>query len=342
MPSVAQRAKEGCWDWLRATQDESCQIAKQGVYPGNRSRPWGPLRERTLKPMPIAITLGTAALLVAAVPCSGADRPYEAEIGTWRQDFDADLRNGAWLALVGRYRLGEGEFAVGSDPSSDVVLPERAPKSFGRLTRHSSTVRFEPARGAEVSVDGMAVSAGVELSTKSGTGWVRRGDFQLAVRPVGEDYYVLVQDSGNPLKRNFKGSTWFPVDPSFRVPAKFLAYAHPEKVALALTHVDSRQYLESDGDVVFELGGRQWRLKSFAEEDHLFLMFQDGTNGKATYGGGRFLYAPIPKDGTTVLDFNKAFNPYCSVNDAVMCPIPLPGSRLEVDVTAGETYRGHD
>jgi len=286
--------------------------------------------------MRIASALGAVALIVAAVPSTGADRPYEAEIANWRKDFDADLRNGAWLALVARYQLGEGAFSVGSDPSSDLVLPERAPRSFGRLTRHSASVRFEPAGGAQASVDGRAISGGVELSTKSGTGWVRSGDFQLAVRPVGEDYYVLVQDSGNPLIRNFKGSTWFPVDPSFRVPAKFLAYAHPQRVALALTHVDSRQYLESNGDVLFELGGRPWRLKTFAEDDHLFLMFQDGTNGKATYGGGRFLYAPMPKDGATVLDFNKAFNPYCSVNDAVMCPIPLPGSRLEVDVTAGE------
>jgi len=112
----------------------------------------------------IARALGAVALIAAAAPSSGADLRYEAEIATWRRDFDADLRNGAWLALVARYRLGEGEFAVGSDPSSDVVLPERAPRSFGRLTRQSATVRFEPARGAEAWVDGQAISASVDLS----------------------------------------------------------------------------------------------------------------------------------------------------------------------------------
>jgi hypothetical protein len=109
-----------------------------------------------------------------------------------------------------------------------------------------------------------------------------------------------------------------------------------------LTHVESKRYFESTGDVTFQLGGKSHRLKSFIEDDRLFIMFQDGTNGKESYGGGRFLYAPVPKDGVTVLDFNKAFNPYCSVNDYVVCPVPLPGSRLGVRVSAGETYAGHE
>jgi uncharacterized protein (DUF1684 family) len=59
-------------------------------------------------------------------------------------------------------------------------------------------------------------------------------------------------------------------------------------------------------------------------------------------GGGRFLHAPLPQDGRTVLDFNKAFNPYCSVKVYVTCPIPPPGNRIDSPVTAGEMYQGHD
>jgi uncharacterized protein (DUF1684 family) len=55
-------------------------------------------------------------------------------------------------------------------------------------------------------------------------------------------------------------------------------------------------------------------------------------------GGGRFLDAPLPKDGITTLDFNKAYNPYCSVNDNVMCPVVPTTSRLGVRVVAGEKY----
>jgi len=49
--------------------------------------------------------------------------------------------------------------------------------------------------------------------------------------------------------------------------------------------------------------------------------FQDGTNGSQTYGGGRVLSAPTPKDGLTTLDFNKSVNPYCAVNPFAICPL---------------------
>ena len=76
-----------------------------------------------------------------------------------------------------------------------------------------------------------------------------------------------------------------------------------------MTHVESREAFQSTGDVVFHFGGRRFRLKTFIDEDQLFVMFLDATNGRGSYGGGRFLHAPLPKDGRTVLDFNKAFKP---------------------------------
>jgi uncharacterized protein (DUF1684 family) len=60
-----------------------------------------------------------------------------------------------------------------------------------------------------------------------------------------------------------------------------------------MTHIDSKEVLASTGDVTFRLQGTDLRLKSFVEGNKLFLMFQDLTNGAGTYGGGRFLYAPM-------------------------------------------------
>jgi hypothetical protein len=47
-------------------------------------------------------------------------------------------------------------------------------------------------------------------------------------------------------------------------------------------------------------------------------------------------------NGATLLDFKKTFNPYCSINTYVMCPIRLCENRLDFRVTAGETYSGHE
>jgi uncharacterized protein (DUF1684 family) len=59
-----------------------------------------------------------------------------------------------------------------------------------------------------------------------------------------------------------------------------------------------------------------------------------------TYGAGRFLHAPLPQDGVTTLDFNEAFNPFCSVNDYVVCPVVPAENRLSLTVTAGQKYHG--
>ena len=66
------------------------------------------------------------------------------------------------------------------------------------------------------------------------------------------------------------------------------------------------------GSVVgFERDGREWRLHALpGDEDagSLWLVFADATNGRTTYGGGRFVYTePLQRDGRVVVDFNLAY-----------------------------------
>ncbi len=79
-------------------------------------------------------------------------------------------------------------------------------------------------------------------------------------------------------------------------------------------------------------------------EDELFFVFADRTNGKETYGGGRFLYARAPDErGRVVLDFNRAYNPPCAFTPYSTCPLPPPENRLDLEVRAGEKrYRGRE
>ena len=275
-----------------------------------------------------------------AIAAGGAD--YAAGIQKWRREFDADVRTGGWLALIGRFKLEEGASTLGSDPGCTMSLPVQAPKQLGTVTRHGQSFQFEPAPGLRATIDGEVLSGLTELSAKGGAGRVRTGNFLFVVRAVGEDFYLLIQDSENPAIAKFKGTSWFPVDPGYRVRARFSAYAQPETVFNPLTHVDSKELFTSTGDVTFQLAGKAIRLKSFVDEGQLFVMFQDRTNGRQTYGGGRFLYAPLPRNGSTVLDFNKAFNPYCSVNYYVMCPVPPPENRIDAIVGACEKFDSAD
>jgi uncharacterized protein (DUF1684 family) len=78
--------------------------------------------------------------------------------------------------------------------------------------------------------------------------------------------------------------------------------------------------------------------------DHFFIPFKDLTTGNSTYAAGRYLdftFADI-KNNKLVIDFNKAYNPYCAFTDGYNCPIPPKENSLRFAVAAGEKkYRGH-
>jgi uncharacterized protein len=262
---------------------------------------------------------------------------YVRDIEAWRDQFDRGVRDDGWLTLVGRTRIDAGAWTLGSAPGSAIVLPAKAPARLGILTRHGSAFRFSPAKTAKVALGGKTIKGPVALPTRHGSGRLETGDLSLAVRAVGDDFYLLVSDSKNAALHEFKGTTWYPADPAFHVTATFEPYDKAETVHVPLTHVDSRETMQSTGDLVFQLAGKTRRLRTFLDDDGLFVMFQDATNGARTYAGGRFIEVPKPAGNVTALDFNKAFNPYCSLNVYVMCPIPPAENRLDVDVQAGET-----
>ena len=87
----------------------------------------------------------------------------------------------------------------------------------------------------------------------------------------------------------------------------------------------------------FTLNGQTVRLRPFTTRPKRFyFVFRDGSSGHETYETARFLYSDLLDDGTTVLDFNEAYNPPCAFNPHTTCPIPLRENRLPVKVLAGE------
>lgn len=86
------------------------------------------------------------------------------------------------------------------------------------------------------------------------------------------------------------------------------------------------------------------RNMSVTHPDHLFLPFTDYTNGEETYGGGRYIDLNIKeiKDGKILIDFNKAYNPYCTYKEGYRCPVPPKENAIKMEIRAGEKAYHHE
>lgn len=74
-------------------------------------------------------------------------------------------------------------------------------------------------------------------------------------------------------------------------------------------------------------------------KNHLFIPFTDATSGVDTYSSGRYYDFVMDdiQDNKVVIDFNKAYNPYCAyISGVYNCPIPPKENHLSVAIPAGE------
>ena len=63
------------------------------------------------------------------------------------------------------------------------------------------------------------------------------------------------------------------------------------------TIANTVEEMMAPGQAEFTIAGQRYRLEPVIEEDHLFYIVKDLTAGKSTYGAGRFMELPMPKDG---------------------------------------------
>lgn len=153
--------------------------------------------------------------------------------------------------------------------------------------------------------------------------------------------------SKSPLKKKdrktFEGLDFFKFDSTYVVKADFIRTPN-EKAFKMKTTTSRRPIYVKYGELVFKLKGENFKLNIYQNqdlikkegyEDYLFLPFLDETNGLESYGGGRYIDAIIPEGETMIIDFNKAYNPYCAYNDKYSCPIVPRKNYLKIKIEAG-------
>jgi len=151
-------------------------------------------------------------------------------------------------------------------------------------------------------------------------------------------------------RKHFKGLEFFNIDLDYRVTAKFTRTPNEEFFA-AGTSSGKTKFLLKYGVLNFSVKGKKIELAVYQSQrllenpiykDYLFLPFNDLSNGDVTYGGGRFIDLTIPTGNTIIVDFNKAYNPYCAYSDGWNCTIPPVENGVDIEIIAGvKKYNKH-
>ncbi|HSN21304.1 MAG TPA: DUF1684 domain-containing protein [Usitatibacter sp.] len=289
--------------------------------------------------MKIAALLAFAAAL--ALPALAADPAYVKDVEAWRARAEASLRkDNGWLTLAGRYVMKPGANTFGTGKGNDIVFPAGlGPARMGTITVEPGRVYVKLAPGLAMEKDGIPMTDKVMDTGGETRDWVSMGRAAFHVIEHNGTYVLRLADNGSANRKRFGGRAWYPVDESYRVPAKFVAY-EPQRHIPIVNVIDEVSDEPSPGYVEFTLHGKRYRLDALGDDGGLFFVFRDATAGDTTYGAGRFLYVPEkPASGATVaLDFNRAYNPPCAFNKFTTCPLPPKENILPARIEAGEKY----
>jgi uncharacterized protein len=283
-------------------------------------------------------TLLAVALAIAAAP----DAAHVKQVEEWRAKHEADYRRD-WVTVAGLHFLKPGVNTAGSAKSNDIVVSPNVPPTIGRFVLTGERVRFEPQPGVRVMLKDQPVTMPIELKDDSqpGAEELLVGKVRLVIHLSGDKRSLRVRDPEGELARGFEGFKWFPIDEKYRVVGHFVKDPRPRTLQVINTLGDLDTYT-TEGVIEFTLLGKKMTLRPFTSRPKRFyIVFKDESSGKETYETARFLYSDLNDDGTTVLDFNEAYNPPCSFNPYTTCPIPLKENRLPVKVLAGEKAYPH-
>ena len=208
-------------------------------------------------------------MLTLAFPLLAAN--YTQEVATFRADREKSLisENG-WTTVVGLTWLKEGDNRVDFDSIADV----------GTFTLKAGHVQFHPAAGVKLPAQ--------EL--KEDVNPLTLGTLKFFLIRRGDKFGIRVKDSEAKARKEFTHLSWYPVDPAWRIVAKFTPWDKPHKLSFdtvipGLKEDDESPRLRD----VFEgwQANTGWNQRSTRRSCPSFSAIKPAV--RATYAAGRFL-----------------------------------------------------
>ncbi len=163
-------------------------------------------------------------------------------------------------------------------------------------------------------------------------------------RKEKDDYMKNNPDSPFNQDKNavFHPLKYFDVNPDFVFKSKLFRNSVPDTITIFGTKGEARKAIRF-GYVQFNYKNKNYKLNVYKGTtkdgtDYYTIWFTDKTTGEETYGVGRYLDFDLNADTAYVytVDFNLAYNPYCSYSAKYSCAIPSKDDHLDIAVEAGE------
>jgi uncharacterized protein (DUF1684 family) len=283
----------------------------------------------------LPLLAAAAPRLLAAAPLS-PQAQWQADIAG--QNFAYARKPHAMLKIQDSVYLGEGESAVlagtkgvaaswkwTGKPGAKGLL--RLSLKGGKLT---VTKDGKPIEAKRINT-GVSVDAGVDIAgqpTQVGAGV--------------NGWRIFVYNQKNPEALNFKGVSYFPYDPAFRLTARFVPDGKLPPRVFKTSRGTDKQFFHA-GDAVFTLKGKNVRLPFYTDSrdpkqvKDMSAFFHDELTGNGAYGAGRYVdvadFGAFPPR-QVVIDFNEAYNPNCARSAHFTCPLAV--DEIPVAMRAGE------
>ncbi len=135
---------------------------------------------------------------------------------------------------------------------------------------------------------------------------------------------------------------YYDVDPDFVFQSKLYEYPKKDTITISGTKGEKRKTVRF-GYVKFNYQNKDYKINVYKaelkdSEVYYSIWFTDKTTGKETYGVGRYIDFELNPDKNYVytIDFNLAYNPYCSYSAIYSCAMPTKEDHIDLAIEAGE------
>ena len=280
------------------------------------------------------------ALLLFLSSCVYQDKEPNEHIAWKKKRMDALFAEDGYLNIAGFFPIQNGDYTMGSEASNDIKLPADMPEKLAKITVKDSLIYFE-------YTEVVTLNDTVKIKSYSYNYYSINNSFSL-----GSYLWFVHMDSGSkairlrnlnhPLLNSELAIEFYDYSKDYIVKGKYKKYVEPK--ILNFQNILGDVYIDTiPGIIHFTINGDDFSFEpTISPSGKFFLAFGDLTNGKETYGGGRFLYV-LPEDekNNVIIDFNKSLNPPCVFSTFTTCPVPRKENNLQIKIESGEkNYNG--